>query len=47
MTRAQTVARLLGTGLDGGQTDATTPITGGSPTTASSDIVQTFDGGTP
>jgi hypothetical protein len=47
MTRAQTVARLLGTGLDGGEPDSTSPIDGGNPATVSSNIIQTFDGGTP
>jgi len=47
MTRAQTVARLLTGGIDGGEPDSTAQIDGGNPATTSSNVIQSLDGGTP
>lgn len=46
-TRAYAVARWLGSGIDGGEPDSTSTIDGGLATVASTDIINTLDGGTP
>ena len=46
-TRAMQVARLLSGGIDGGEPDSTASIDAGQASLASTDVIQTLDGGTP
>jgi hypothetical protein len=46
-SRALTVARYLGQGVDGGEADSVALYDGGNPATTTNDTLYSMDGGTP
>jgi len=46
-SRALTLARYLGQGVDGGEADSVALYDGGKPATASTYVLYSMDGGTP